>query len=120
MSGVSKVSLGKELWSRLKEIENATSYEEIAPIIEKTQRTLTDILTKRAGSSEFSKAIIVQFTLLATLKDKSWISSTDYRATFEKTIELGKTHKSSEDPLEAEDFLDYLNSQAKEIGLIIQ
>ena len=106
-----------EISKHVNEIRVATTYEKVSSTVEKTQKALSDILATGAGSREFSKAIIAQFSLLDVLKEKNWISEKELRFIGERAIEFGKSHKPSDDPEEISEFEGFLKAQAKEIGL---
>ncbi len=115
MSAVSYVDQVRELNKQLSTIQAATSYQEVSSTIDKTQRILTTILTEQAGSRNFDQAVLTQFTFLQLLKEKAWISTSEYGVIFEKTLELGKTHHPSNDQEENEEFLDFLQCKMQEL-----
>lgn len=106
----------RELNGQIKTIRSATNYQEVSQTIEKTQRFLSEILATMAGSSNFDDAIQTQFILLDILKEKTWISSSDFRTIFETTLELGKKHSPSEIREEVDEYKQFLEGKERELS----
>ncbi len=115
-SAVGSTKLAQEFYESLNAIQGATSYETMVPTIEKTQRTLMEILTSRAGSRDFDNALTTQFSFLDILLRKSWISKRDYSQIFERTLELGGHHRPSDIEEEIEEYQLFLKSKARELA----
>jgi hypothetical protein len=73
MSMVGYVEQVRELNRQMKDIQLAANFQEASPTIEKTQRMLSEILSKQAGSRQFDNALQAQFILLDLLKEKTVI-----------------------------------------------
>jgi hypothetical protein len=115
MSMVGYVEQVRELNRQMKDIRSATNYQEVSPTIEKTQRTLTEILSNKPCTRHFDNALRNQFILLDFLKEKTWISTKDYRSIFEQTLAFGNNHRPSEVPEEIDEYHQFLECKAEEL-----
>ena len=115
MSTVGYAEQIRVLGKQLQDIRSATSHQEVSSTIEKTQRMLSEILTTKAGSRNFDDALQTQFILLDLLRERTWISMGDFQSTFEKTLELGNTHRPSDVPEEIDDYMQFLEGKTREL-----
>ena len=116
MSIVGYAEQVRVLCKQIQEIQSAKSRQEVSSTIEKTQRTISEILTTKAGTRNFDDAIQTQFILLDLLRERTWISMGDFQSTFETTLELGKKHRPSEVPEEIDEYLLFLECKARELS----
>ncbi len=116
MLSVGYVDQVRDLNGKIKTIRSAANYQEVSQTIEKTQRFLSEVLATMAGSRNFDDAIQTQFLLLDILKERTWISSSDFRTIFEKTLELGKKHQPSEIQEEVDEYIQFLEGKERELS----